>query len=92
MSTTTSISPRMVSAQPLAVGDALREFASAAQRVLRALSAALSRQEDSPSRPLAPCEEAQQVRNMADRFVRTDPGFAADLFAAADRHERAHAL
>jgi hypothetical protein len=31
--------------------------------------------------------EAADVREMAYRVLRTDPGFAADLFAAADRHE-----
>jgi hypothetical protein len=32
-------------------------------------------------------EEAAAVRTMAYRVQRTDPGFAADLFAAASRHE-----
>jgi hypothetical protein len=32
--------------------------------------------------------EAAAVREMAYRHLKTDPGFAADLFAAADRHER----
>jgi len=32
--------------------------------------------------------EAAAVREMAYRHMKTDPGFAADLFAAADRHER----
>jgi hypothetical protein len=27
------------------------------------------------------------VRALAYRYRRTDPGFAADLYAAADRHE-----
>ncbi len=31
--------------------------------------------------------EAQAVRDMANTYTRTDPGFAADLFAAAARHE-----
>ena len=31
--------------------------------------------------------EAAQVRAMARRHAATDPGFAADLMAAADRHE-----
>ncbi len=30
------------------------------------------------------------VRAMADHYRRIDPGFAADLYAAADRHEREH--
>jgi hypothetical protein len=32
-------------------------------------------------------EEAAEVREMARRLQATDPGFAADLIAAADRHE-----
>lgn len=31
--------------------------------------------------------EAQAVREMARSYAKTDPGFAADLFAAAARHE-----
>jgi len=31
--------------------------------------------------------EAARVRAMARRHASTDPGFAADLMAAADRHE-----
>ena len=31
--------------------------------------------------------EAQAVREMARSYARTDPSFAADLYAAADRHE-----
>jgi hypothetical protein len=43
-------------------------------------------------RPAAPrkmsrAAEAADVRAMAYRVLNTDPGFAADLFAAADRHE-----
>jgi len=36
---------------------------------------------------LSRAEEAASVRAMAYRVQRTDPGFAADLFAAASRHE-----
>ena len=34
--------------------------------------------------------EAAYVRAMARRHAATDPGFAADLMAAADRHETQH--
>jgi hypothetical protein len=34
-------------------------------------------------------EEAAEVRELARRLQATDHGFAADLFAAADRHENA---
>jgi hypothetical protein len=53
-----------------------------------------------PRRPGAPgkhdaqtaAEEAQAVREMAWRIRESDPRFAADLFAAADRHERLHGV
>ena len=32
--------------------------------------------------------EAAEVRRMADGWRQVDPRFAADLYAAADRHER----
>lgn len=31
--------------------------------------------------------EAEALREYAQRYVDRDPGFASDLFAAADRHE-----
>ena len=39
-----------------------------------------------------PAEEAQEVREMALAQQAMDPRFAAELFAAADRHERLHGL
>ena len=46
-----------------------------------------------PALSAADCaaREAQAVRDMARRYLRTEPGFAADLAAAADRHERQNA-
>jgi len=42
--------------------------------------------------PAAPvsnrAREAAEVREMANGVQATDPGFAADLYAAADRHEK----
>ncbi len=34
--------------------------------------------------------EARKVREMADSYAKTDPGFASDLYAAAARHESLH--
>lgn len=34
-------------------------------------------------------EELASVRALADSYRNSDPGFASDLYAAADRHERA---
>ena len=35
--------------------------------------------------------EAQKVRDLACSYAKTDPGFAADLYAAAARHEGLYA-
>ncbi len=35
-------------------------------------------------------EEARYVRDLAATHQRSDPRFAAELYAAADRHERLH--
>ena len=36
-------------------------------------------------------QEAERVRAMADDLLKTDPDLAQELYAAADRHEHAHA-
>ncbi|HSC01609.1 MAG TPA: hypothetical protein VLE45_16945 [Burkholderiaceae bacterium] len=56
-------------------------------RVAAALRALLSRKPRELSAAEAAAEEAALVRAMAHRHMNTDPGFAADLMAAADRHE-----
>ena len=40
-----------------------------------------------PRRPLTRAQEAAPVRELAWRVRATDPGFSADLYAAAARHE-----
>ncbi|WP_372662982.1 hypothetical protein [Hydrogenophaga sp.] len=42
------------------------------------------------SLPLTPFEEAEQLRAMANDLLDSDPRFAQDLYAAADRHEIEH--
>jgi hypothetical protein len=37
--------------------------------------------------PSSATQEAAAVRALADHYQRSDPSFAADLYAAADRHE-----
>ena len=56
-------------------------------RVAAAWRALLSRKPRELSAAEAAAEEAAMVRAMAHRHMNTDPGFAADLMAAADRHE-----
>ena len=36
--------------------------------------------------------DSAAVRALADSFRKSDPGFASDLYAAADRHEREAAV
>jgi len=61
-----------------------------AARAAAAIWAALARRLDGRKQRSVALEaaiEAAQVRAMARRHAATDPGFAADLMAAADRHE-----
>lgn len=39
--------------------------------------------------PRSAAEELAAVRALADSYRKSDPGFASDLYAAADRHELA---
>jgi hypothetical protein len=83
----TNILPLNHSATP-AVGSALSAFVSAASQLGSALVATLF---NAPvARPLSASDEAEQVRMMAESYVASDPSFAQDLFAAADRHEALH--
>ena len=56
------------------------------------LGSLLGRDRSEPATPLDKAAlEAQAVREMARSYARTDPSFAADLYAAADRHETLNA-
>jgi len=73
-------------AQPLGFGNALRHLAVATTRMSVALLNAL-RRPVRQQRRLSLVEEANELREYANQFLRHDPAFAADLYAAADRHE-----
>jgi hypothetical protein len=73
-------------AQPLGFGKALSNLAVATTRMSVALLNALRRPEHQ-NRRLSLVEEANELREYAHQFQRNDPSFAADLMAAADRHE-----
>ena len=92
MSSTTLQSHSYTLAGPRAVGGALNELSAAAAKFLKALPAGLQSRSPSKTRPQSLSEEACRVRELALGYVKTDPGFAADLFAAADRHEQIHGL
>jgi hypothetical protein len=71
---------------PFAFGRRVRtpRGANLAAKLFMRAAAWISRpQPATPSRQ----REAEALREMATRVQSTDPGFAADLFAAASRHE-----
>ena len=70
------------------VSSALQELFTAASHLVAALSATLFK--PAAPRVLTVFEEAEQVRMMAEAYADSDRGFAADLYAAADRHELAN--
>ena len=73
-------------ARPLGFGKALSNLAVATTRLSVALLSALRRPQRQQRR-LSLVEEANELRDFANQFLRNDPSFAADLYAAADRHE-----
>ncbi|MES2947276.1 MAG: hypothetical protein V4858_01930 [Pseudomonadota bacterium] len=87
MTTATLTSPNMASAQPSSVGFALKELGLAARQLAIALwaSAAASFRWETPE--MTAQQAAQALRVFASSVAASDPGFASDLFAAADRHE-----
>lgn len=73
-------------AQQPSVAQALRDLLVSARMLSRALWAAAF-----PRQAIPPVEldEASQLRAMADDVATQDPNFAQDLYALADRVERA---
>jgi hypothetical protein len=67
--------------------ETLARIAEAARRRVLAL---WSPQTAPATKDVAALAEANRVRNLALNYIRHDPRFAADLFAAADRHEELH--
>ncbi len=65
------------------------------QHALAALSGLIPSALRVPTKARAASEsaaiEARNVRNLAHACAKSDPGFAADLYAAAARHEGQHA-
>lgn len=82
MSTTTY----PTAAQPR-VGAALAELAMAFKHLVAALLASFSAPPSTSATPTSRAKEAAQARKIADRFARTDPRMADDIYCAADRHE-----
>lgn len=87
MTTATFNTPNMASAQPSSVGVALHELGLATQSLVRAVWASLTSRVNSEPTELSAQQAAQELRVFASTLAASDPGFASDLFAAADRHE-----
>ena len=73
-------------AQP-SIGAALHELAVAGRHLGAALLSTMQRSRAASRQQISAFEEAENLRAFAQTHLKTDPGFAADLFAAADRHE-----
>jgi hypothetical protein len=71
------------------VHDAILDLIAASGRLMRAIWSSTVSQPKAAMAALSAFEEAEQARAIADSFARSDPNFAQDLYAAADRHERA---
>ena len=93
MSTFTPSRRVVKTGRPLGMIDVLSKVLDTAILALRAWVRARHAAQSASQRRLA-ARDAQRsaaaVRRLADRERDTSPGFAADLYAAADQHERAH--
>ena len=80
--------PSRLAQEANTVSDALRELGTATRRLLTAVFQTVLR-----ARPISQVATAQQeadkLRAYADTLYRTDPRYADDLYAAANRHEMA---
>jgi len=75
-------------AEPVVSNSKLLRAVGAAQASLTALVGWASREIPAAFGPMTRAQEANATREYAVQFFRSDPRFAADLCAAADRHER----
>jgi hypothetical protein len=68
----------------LSLGQTARQIGELAQSAWRLLSRSLV---TTTAKVRSRASEAAEVRALAQRWQKTDPGFASDLYAAAARHE-----
>ena len=88
MTSITLNSQTQTAAKP-SIGIALQELTVAGRHLGVALLSSL-RHQNAARRPQTAYDEAESLRAYAQTFEKTDRGFAADLYAAADRHELLH--
>lgn len=67
--------------------DPLASWLFMGQAMQRLKQRFLSKAPKPPKSPDDLAREAAELRTMAYQYLKTDPGFAGDLFAAANRHE-----
>ena len=89
MTTSTLHSLNLAPAQPSNVGEAFHGLVIAGHRLALALWAAAGSRISvvQPQTAKTAFEEAEELRAFAVEQINSDPRFADDLFAAADRHE-----
>lgn len=86
--TDTVLYPSRLAHDANTVSDALRELGTAARRLLAAVFTSILRARPASQMTTAQ-QEADKLRAYADSLYRTDPRYADDLYAAANRHEMA---
>ena len=91
MTSTTLKSRKFKTPQHPSAGEAFHEMVGAARRFTLALLAIVQPRAKA-DHCLTASEEANRLRNFASQQAKADPRFAADLFAAADRHELTHGV
>jgi hypothetical protein len=92
MTSTTLPSRHDTSASTHSVIGAARGVLGAIQQLLAAIGETMALPRGKSRDALTPAEHAASVRRLAMQYQEQDRGFAADLFAAADRFERQHGL
>lgn len=86
------VAPRVGPAQPRGAVAAATLAAALLAGLQHLGDATRRRRNRMPTPPPNPAEEARAVRELAEQYRLTDPRFADELVAAADRHERLHGL
>lgn len=87
MTTTTVQTRYFAMGQAERIGTAAAELGLGLRLLTHAFRRALRRPVRPAAASLNACLEANKVRRLAQSYLRSDPGFASDLYAAADRHE-----
>ncbi|MDH5538093.1 MAG: hypothetical protein OEY03_01700 [Rhizobacter sp.] len=88
MSSTTLLTQDHSTTPTIGVAEAMHQLRSAAGQMLASVVAAVRPRTSRTAEPTSRAQAAANAREIAFKYRQSDPGFAADLFAAADHHER----